>query len=276
MDKEILNKLQKTETSILKAIAEVCEKEKITYYLSSGTLIGAVRHHGFIPWDDDIDIAMPYKDYKRFLEIGQSSLGDRYFLQTFETDENYSNNYARVRLNGTTCMRPEHSNVHMHQGIWVDIFPVIETGKGMEYLIKRTILDLMRFMQRDEFLPDYKKYAGIYQALKLFYRIDKSRRIRWHAGLLDWLGSAKNKKYCTEVWMTRRILYPKRVIEGSPQKMEFDGQLYSVFPDYDTVLRIGYGNYMELPPEEKRYNHGDNLIVDFENNYTDYIGKVRQ
>lgn len=276
MDNETLKRLQAIETSILVDIAKVCNEESITYYLSSGTLIGAVRHHGFIPWDDDIDIAMPYSDYIKFLQIGQDKLGSKYFLQTFETDENYSNNFARVRLNGTTQMRPEHSNVHMHQGIWVDIFPIIEIGKGIEYKFKRKLLDLMRLMQRDVFLEDYKKYKGTYQILKLFYKIDKRKRIKWHANLMNWMGRAKNKDYCTEVWMVRRIIYPISVIQGETKKLEFDGYMFSVFPDYDTVLRIGYGDYMQLPPVEKRYNHGDNLIVDFEKDYSEYIGKVRQ
>lgn len=275
MNNETLKKLQRIETSILIDIAKLCDEESITYYLSSGTLIGAVRHHGFIPWDDDIDIAMPYSDYKKFLLIGQKKLGSKYFLQTFETDANYSNNFARVRLNGTTLMRPEHSNVHMHQGIWVDIFPIIEIGKGIEYKVKRNLLDLMRFMQRDEFLEDYKKYKGAYQVLKLFYKIDRKRRIKWHGKLMDWMGSAKNKDHCTEVWMVRRIIYPISVIEGEAQKLEFEGHMLSVFPDYDTVLKIGYGDYMQLPPVEKRLNHGDNLIVDFDKDYSEYIGKVR-
>ena len=92
---------------------------------------------------------------------------------------------------------------------------------------------------------------------------------------MDWLGSAKNKKYCTEVWMVRRVIYPISVIRGEPEKLEFEGHSFSVFPDYDTVLKSGYGDYMQLPPIEKRVNHGDNLIVDFEKDYSEYIGKVR-
>ena len=82
-----LHKLQSTELTILKEFKRICEKYGFRYFLCAGTLLGAVRHQGFIPWDDDVDVSMPYDDYIRFLEIGQKELGSKYFLQTSETEK---------------------------------------------------------------------------------------------------------------------------------------------------------------------------------------------
>ena len=92
-----LQKLQQTETEILEEIDRLCEKHSIVYYLAGGTLLGAVRHRGFIPWDDDIDVAMPRNDYERFRDICLSELDERFYLHCPQTDKNYWLPFAKVR-----------------------------------------------------------------------------------------------------------------------------------------------------------------------------------
>ena len=101
MKVESLNKLHKTEVEILKRIVCICEKNNFEYYMVGGTLLGAVRHKGFIPWDDDLDIAMPREDYNSFLNIAQSELGNDFFLQSCFSDRNYGRIFCKVRKNGT-------------------------------------------------------------------------------------------------------------------------------------------------------------------------------
>ena len=110
---------------IMKEIVRVCDKHNITYYLSGGTLLGAVRHHGFIPWDDDVDLEMPWKDYKRFLRIAPQELPKDLFVQTFYTDPGYPNVFAMVRKSGTTAMPVSQKDLGIHWGIEVDIFPIV-------------------------------------------------------------------------------------------------------------------------------------------------------
>lgn len=114
--------LQKVEFDILVEFDRICRKFNLKYFLFSGTLLGAVRHGGFIPWDDDIDVAMPINDYYKFVKICKTELGEDYFLQTYNTD--YVNFwYAKIRKNNTTMLESGFENVNMHHGVWIDIFP---------------------------------------------------------------------------------------------------------------------------------------------------------
>ena len=123
MSNNNLRTLQLIELKILLEIKRVCETNNIKYFLIGGTLLGAVRHNGFIPWDDDIDIGMMRDEYKRFLEVFPLSKGDEYTLETTETDSGHAYLYGKVRLSGTTFQEERNKNVLENQGIWVDVFP---------------------------------------------------------------------------------------------------------------------------------------------------------
>ena len=122
MKKDVLRKLQLTELEMLKDVADFCEKNGIEYFLIAGTLLGAVRHGGFIPWDDDIDIGMTFKNYKKFLKLAPKGLPKKYFVQHFTTDPKVSIPWIKVRINGTTSMERHLTNYDIHYGICMDIF----------------------------------------------------------------------------------------------------------------------------------------------------------
>lgn len=115
---------QKVMLEILVEIHRICVENDITYWLEAGTLLGAIRHKGFIPWDDDCDVSMPRKDYERFLQIAQEKLPETMFLQTKETDKEYPLPWAKIRKNGTLLIETgETGEEKYHHGIFVDIFP---------------------------------------------------------------------------------------------------------------------------------------------------------
>ena len=129
--------LQNVELEILLEVDRICKKHGVKYFLVSGTLLGAVRHKGFIPWDDDIDICMPVSDYRKFCKIAQEELGENFFFQSYETDF-YDRWFAKIRKNNTTCIEKVYENSRLHQGVWIDIFPLIGVKNNEEWLKKTT------------------------------------------------------------------------------------------------------------------------------------------
>ena len=119
-----LRKLQLLQLDIAKAIKELCESNGIPYFLIGGTLLGAIRHKGFIPWDDDFDVGMLREDYERFIKIAEEKLDKKkFFLETWDTEKGYGFPFAKVKLNGTKY--PErNAPKSVHQGIFVDVFPI--------------------------------------------------------------------------------------------------------------------------------------------------------
>lgn len=123
MDKNVLEKLHEKILEIYQEISRICDKHGLTYFVVGGTLLGAEIHKGYIPWDDDLDIAMPRDDYEKFINIYSKELGERFYLHHTSTDPEYWLSFAKVRLNNTIFLEEKRKNVNSHAGIYVDIFP---------------------------------------------------------------------------------------------------------------------------------------------------------
>ena len=123
MDNETLRKVQLAQLEIGKEIKRVCDENGIKYFLDSGTLLGAIRHKGFIPWDDDMDMGMLREDYERFIEIAPKELKPEYFLQTWKTDKSYPYAFAKIRKKGTVFIEAVSQKTNAHNEIFVDVFP---------------------------------------------------------------------------------------------------------------------------------------------------------
>ena len=118
-----LQEIHKDLLELLKAFKNVCDKEGIWYTLAFGTVLGAVRHKGFIPWDDDIDIGMTRDNYEKFIKIANTKLSEEFFLQTMETEEETPFYFAKVRKNKTKFIEKYVKDINMNHGIFIDIFP---------------------------------------------------------------------------------------------------------------------------------------------------------
>ncbi len=141
---EKYRKIQLIELEMLNEVDRICKKHGIRYYLCGGTLLGAVRHSGFIPWDDDLDIFFPRKDYIKFAEIAPKELPDTMFYQDWHNEFDYPYNFAKIRMNGTKFCQNEIQHLNMHQGIFIDIFPLdsvpVNEKERTKYLTKVTRL----------------------------------------------------------------------------------------------------------------------------------------
>ena len=152
-------KLQLIELDIFKSFLMVCKKLDLKYFLAGGTLLGAIRHNGFIPWDDDIDVIMPREDYEKFLEKGQALLEKKYFIQNYKTDPEFVLNFTKIRNSETTFIEKTSKNRNINHGIYIEIQDKKEKMyKKYKYTDSEKIISYCGMYGKKEIMP--KKYFG--------------------------------------------------------------------------------------------------------------------
>ena len=263
-----LKKLHEIEIDILDKIVEVCNNNNITYYLAGGTLLGAIRHKGFIPWDDDLDIMMLREDYNKFLKVAQKEMGNEYFVHSIYSDKNYWLPFAKVRKNNTTFRETLDNNKCIHYGIYVDIFPYDYTenpdSKYLKYVAakEKILTDTMLYKQHF-----YNKLSNCNYPFLSAIAIPFSYKTIQHM-IEKSIKKQNNCKHKYVVSLTGAYYYKKEIfpidIIKPTIKVDFEGKKYTSFKNYDIYLKSLYGNYMKLPPKKERVNHAPK-ILDFEN-----------
>ena len=137
MQDTLLDKIHRTELDIMREIDRICRKHNLTYFLAYGTLLGAVRHKGFIPWDEDMDIMMPREDYEQFLKVASDELPLHLMIDSYPQNPRYFNPFAKVRNRNTLFAIRALQNYDGPQGLWIDIFP-------MDYADERCVEDNLK------------------------------------------------------------------------------------------------------------------------------------
>lgn len=267
MDLEILKQLQSVELGILDDVVKVCDKHGLVYFLDCGTLLGAIRHDGFIPWDDDIDIAMPSQDYFRFLEIAQDELGVDYFVQNYDTEDNYDRSFAKVRKRGTKVVPAEWKCWDIFQGAWIDIFPMFYSDSEKETSVKRFLYNISKRLQTKNLYKNYLIVDGKTPRLFSSYVIScviavlpLKLRKRLKKALLHRIFSKKKGRYlCRCGHFVRQ--FDADCFMGEVRYHQFEHCSFRIPSGYDQILRTEYGNYMELPPEDQRGSHGEMEVI---------------
>lgn len=268
---EFLPQLHSCQLKIAEEIKRVCDKNNIKYYIIAGTLLGAVRHNGFIPWDDDMDIGMLREDYNRFLKACETDLGEDFILQTTYTDPAYGLNFAKILLKGTRLVESVTAKNNCFKGIYVDVFPFDNTPDDQAlakkhdkkiYFLRRLLLAKQNYSvsKKGELLK-----SAVYFALKticLFFTHDKlcnalEREITKYNG--------QNTRKIVNVGGAYG--YKKETLERSwfeeTVSLQFENDLFSAPSGYKEYLEYFYGDYMTPPPEDKRYNRHDLVELDF-------------
>lgn len=249
-----LEELKRIQLDILTEVDKFCSDNQIRYSISGGTLLGAVRHRGYIPWDDDIDIMMPRPDYDRFIHTFQSQ-GDLW-VQTYMSDESYWQPFAKV-INSKTVL--EESS--LRTGVFINIFPIdgMPDEKTTQKLVDRRTHLVFKDLYYDSKTYRFKKGNRVILYLKYLIKKFLSKGRDYAIKELE----AISRKYPFEtsdyagciMWgygLKERM--PRTVFE-SYSKIEFEGRFFSCVANYDKYLSSLFGDYMKLPLVDERISH---------------------
>ncbi len=262
-----LRDVQMIELELLLKFDEICKKYKLKYQLMSGTLLGAVRHKGFIPWDDDIDVCMLRKDYEEFLKSCSSEeLGNNYFLQTNKTDPSSVIQFAKLRKNNTIFEPENEVGSSSHKGIYIDIFPLDNVKPNTEDGNKQysdfkfyysIVTSTVKSRVKTSKTP-WKKvlrycFYGITRIIPKQYFDNKLERIlkRFENEDTEYVNHLTNG---TTGNRPKRFLM-KRILFNDMIELEFEGHMFPAPRKYDEILTRSYGDYMSLPPKDEQIPH---------------------
>lgn len=251
---------------ILKDVHAFCVKNDIKYTLAYGTLLGAVRHKGFIPWDNDVDICMLRSDYERFINSYKS---DKYEIAYFSKKCQYDCliAYARVFDKRKTIAK-NSSWMDSEVGVWIDVFPmdVVPQDKQNFEMIYRKLYECWKRIQYKRIQFNYlKNQNSLNKKIRLLiHKIISLNGLRGHALQQSYIEMIKKNANGEDVYVSQLAVMDNGPVEHFPisvyenvTKVDFEDQAFYAVSDYDLLLKSVYGNYMELPPLEKQVPHQD-------------------
>lgn len=256
-----LNKLHSELLSIMKEIDRVCSENNLHYYLAEGTLLGAVRHQGFIPWDDDLDIAMPRKDFDIFIRIANDSLGNSYDLQWYTTNKEYWQVFAKVVKKGTLFKEPGIKKF-TPLGIFIDIFPLDLAPAFSNRLTRRKTW--IRFINNIIWYKNTPKLDLKHIPHLILSRLYSNQCLhRMMNGIMKStkkLGSTHYVNYGSMYNLAKETMPIEWYGDGI--RLPFEGCMLLVPKEYNKVLISIYGtNFMQLPQKEKRRCHYPERVI---------------
>lgn len=268
-DPETLKHLQDVYLMMLKDFIKVCDENQIEYYLDGGSALGAVRHQGFIPWDDDIDIILFRDEYNRLIEILEKLPQDKYELLSSKNKKCYCRLHSQWNLKGTKTEAYYDMNTDFTLGICLDIFVLDNIpNDGLRkkiFSIKQTLIRKLiwsyEITNSEAYISKNKERMG--KILKIIFKIFRINFTKIKKINNNFIEKYRNENYenvCNLSTTYELVSIPKNIFHP-PKKVKFEDVEVNIPNDYDKYLKIIYGdNYMEIPPKEDRYNHIYNTV----------------
>lgn len=275
-------KIWAVQLELLNELLRVCHKYDIKVYAFAGTLLGAVRHKGYIPWDDDADVCMLSEDYNKLIEVAPKEFRHPFFLQTALTDRKYFFRYARLRNSNTTGLITGEESADYNNGIFLDIF-LLNGYTNNEILLKKQLFEMkITWKACRAYIADIDKKQGIKKWIigaakkieNIFFKYETL--VRWNnrvQGRYDKKAQrvtllTNGKELMRKYWIDKKDL--EEVIY-----VPFENIQLPIPKVYENFLTHAYGNYMEFPPvEERGIWHEDVITFDPDTPYKDFISKM--
>ena len=258
--------------AMLEDLDRVCRAHGIRYQLFAGTLLGAVRHKGFIPWDDDLDIVMLRPEYERFFEEAAPDLDpEKYYVQR-EFSEHWPMQFSKLRRNGTACLEKYHpKDAGQHQGVYIDIFPCDPLAenpvvRNLQFLAAKVViakaLDTRGYETGSLLKKGFMAFCRLLPR-EPFLRFAVRRKDEASRLVHTFFGAARTyrKNVFERKWLTESVMLP------------FEEGKYPVPAHYDKMLHRMYGDYRILPDPQKRKMKEHTVLVDLAHSYTEYLGR---
>lgn len=273
-----LRKLQEKSIELLVAFKDFCDKNNLLFYFCGGCCIGTLRHNGFIPWDDDIDVFMPRKDYERLSELWPKEVNpNKYKLCRSDKNNFYRSMLTAISDEETTFIKERQQDLNIPHGVRIEILPLDGCPESNFKRKMQLFWALLFQIYNLEEAPISKgKYLEILGKIMLF--IVPTHTMRYHVWHFAEKKMSKYNindcKFITELcarWQYMRNKYPKEAFESAIYK-DFEGLKMPIPIGYDDYLKIAFGDYMTLPPESEQIPKHDAVYIDLEHGYKRYYG----
>lgn len=266
--------LQTIELDMLKQFVKICDRLELQYFLVCGSALGAVKYRGFIPWDDDIDVAMPREDYQRFLREAPGLLPAHVFLQNFHTDPEFPHIFSKLRDCRTTFIEAGVAHRKMHHGVYIDIFPLdgYPEGKLAQFRLEIT----KKFY-------GWQQYCALQGDAPLKVRIRNRifRLLGYHKRTAKTLAKMErlflrypaqdSRLWCNHGNWQGRLEYAPRSQYGNGTWGEFEGLTVRLPENYDAYLTQKYGPWRQDLPDSQKHSHHACILFSPDKPYTDFL-----
>jgi lipopolysaccharide cholinephosphotransferase len=250
MIKNDLRSVQLVQLAILKEFAVICKKHNLTYWLDAGTLLGAVRHGGFIPWDDDLDVGMPTHDYRKFLEIAEKELPSNLFLQTKKTNPKVPFFYAKLRDNNSLFVDHRMDmRLASHKGVYMDVFEYVPCPK----LSKSIIRFFYKTIGKPLAVLSERQYLSLKSVIQYF--VFGISPVIFKPLWLIVTAFGKKEYLANKIEDNGYFVHFHSETVFPVKPIVFEGQEFPAPNNPDSYLKTIYGDYMTLPPEKDRITH---------------------